>query len=308
MEYGKGEMEEEFSLPISPLDLCVFWPNAKEGTMTIVDSHLHVWSDDAERYPWDTRFLPPPHEPATAEMLLEEMEAAGVDKAVLVQPSNYAYDNSYLADCLKRYAGRFAGVALLDPLDPQAPKLLEDLYLQHGIQGMRLYPTRDLGSTWLNDPVTFPLWEKAEELGLPFICFIAPQQVPMLEVMLARFPGVKVVIDHMGRPIADEAPPYSLYQAVVRTGFYPNTYVKVSGLPVTSREGYPYRDVYKFVRMLYGSFGPERMMWATDFPHILRQCGYQKALELARTKIPFFTDEDREWILGKTALSVWRFE
>jgi len=241
-------------------------------------------------------------------MLLEEMEAAGVDKAVLVQPSNYAYDNSYLADCLQRYPGRFAGVALLDPLDPQAPQLLEHLYLQDGIQGMRLYPIRDLRSTWLNDPITFPLWEKAGELGLPFICFIAPQQVPMLEVMLARFPEVKVVIDHMGRPNACEAPPYPLYQAVVRAGFYPNAYVKVSGLRGASQEDYPYRDAFKFVRMLYGSFGPERMMWATDFPHILKQPGYQKILELVRREIPFFTSEDREWILGKTALSVWRFE
>jgi predicted TIM-barrel fold metal-dependent hydrolase len=276
--------------------------------MTIVDSHLHVWSDNPEVYPWDTRFMPPPQIPATAEMLLEEMEAAGVDKAVLVQPSHYAYDNTYLAHCLKRYPGRFAGVALLDPLDPQAPQLLERLYLQDGIQGMRLYPIRDLNSTWLSDPATFPLWEKADELGVPFICFIVPQQMPMLEVMLARFPDVKVVIDHMGRPSPDEAPPYPLFRAVVRAGFHPNAYVKVSALPVTSREEYPHRDAFRFVRMLYGSFGAQRMMWATDFPHILGQCGYRKALELVQTEIPFFTPEDREWILGRTALSVWRFQ
>lgn len=275
--------------------------------MAIVDSHLHVWSDDPQKYPWDARFMRAPERSATAEMLLEEMEKAGVDKAVAVQPSYYGFDNRYLADCLKRYPGRLAGVALLDPLDPQAPQELARLYHDHGIQGMRLYPIRDLASTWLNDPVTFPLWEKAQELGVPFICFIAPSQVPMLVEMLARFPEVKVVIDHMARPNIAEAPPYPLYQAVVRAGFYPNAYVKVSGLPVTSREEYPHRDVYKFVRMLYGSFGPQRMMWATDFPHILRQCGYMKALELVKLHIPFFTPEDREWILGKTALSVWKF-
>ncbi len=275
--------------------------------MTIVDSHLHVWSDDPKRFPWDSRLMGPPQHPATAELLLSEMEKAGVDKAVLVQPSYYAYDNRYLADCIKRYPGRFAGVALLDPLDPQTPQELERLYLEDGIQGMRLYPIRDLASTWLNDPITFPLWEKAQSLGLPFICFIGPSQLAMLEPMLGRFPGVKVVIDHMGRPMVGEAPPYPYYQAMLKVGLYPNAYVKVSGLPVSSKEPYPHRDVYKFVRMLYGSFGPERLMWATDFPHILRQCGYKKALELATTHIPFFTAEDKEWILGKTALSVWKF-
>ena len=57
-------------------------------------------------------------EDATEEMLLELMKANGVAKTVIIQVIHYQYDNSYLADVLKRYPDTFHGVARVDPLDP----------------------------------------------------------------------------------------------------------------------------------------------------------------------------------------------
>ena len=76
----------------------------------IVDTHVHVWSDDADRYPWHQTLahVPIPTYPAPAENLLAAMDDAGVSHAVLVQPSVYGSDNRYLCDCLDRWPGRFA--------------------------------------------------------------------------------------------------------------------------------------------------------------------------------------------------------
>src|SRR3954468_10840020 len=85
----------------------------------IIDSHVHVWKHDP-KYPFakDARV---PAEDATEEMLLDLMKANGVAKTVIIQVIHYKYDNSYLADVLKRYPDTFHGVARVDPLDPGAP-------------------------------------------------------------------------------------------------------------------------------------------------------------------------------------------
>ena len=77
----------------------------------IIDTHLHVWSDDFERYPFTEgrREI----DGASVELLNQAMEEAGVDRAVIVQPIHYLYDNRYVIDCLCRFPGKFAGVGLV---------------------------------------------------------------------------------------------------------------------------------------------------------------------------------------------------
>ncbi len=101
----------------------------------IIDPHLHVWSDDEETYPY---IASRPRQPGSAEFLLETMAKSGVEKSVIVQPIHYLFDNRYVADCLKRYPGRFAAQALVDPTTPEAPDELERLIKEEGFGGILL--------------------------------------------------------------------------------------------------------------------------------------------------------------------------
>ena len=82
----------------------------------IIDTHLHVWSDDFSRYPFsDGRTT---DQLGTVELLNQTMDEAGVDKAVIVQPIHYLYDNRYVAACVRRFPDKFAAVGLLDRTAP----------------------------------------------------------------------------------------------------------------------------------------------------------------------------------------------
>ncbi len=83
----------------------------------IIDSHVHVWVQQPEKYPWQPIGGYVPENEASVEMLLAVMDAAGVEGAVLVQPTPYGWDNSYLLDAAERYPDRFRCVCLVDPLD-----------------------------------------------------------------------------------------------------------------------------------------------------------------------------------------------
>jgi predicted TIM-barrel fold metal-dependent hydrolase len=59
------------------------------------------------------------------------------------------------------------------------------------------------------------------------------------------------------------------------------------------------------VKMVYDAFGPKRILWGSDFPNCSSREGYTHVLRYPLEKTPYFTQEDKEWIFGKTALSVW---
>ena len=141
----------------------------------IIDSHLHVWSDDPERYPWAGDG---PTQDGSVELLLQTMERHGVDKACLVQSIHYLFDNRYTADCLARYPGRFSGIAVMDRNAPDAVERLERLVTEDGFEGLRMHLSRAEDPAEWAAPSQDPIWRKAEELGACFLSFGRAEQQP----------------------------------------------------------------------------------------------------------------------------------
>jgi predicted TIM-barrel fold metal-dependent hydrolase len=277
----------------------------------IVDTHMHVWSLDAQRYP-----VKPPEpnvRPQTGdgsvERLIEEMRQDGVSRAVLVQIRHYGWDNRYISDCVRRYPHLFVGHGLIDPHDPHNAAVLEREVRDSGLAGMRLSPIYQPKEQWLNSPANYPLWRKAQELGVVFNVFLAPPQIPQLEDMVRRFPRVKVVVDHLGRPEILSRPPWVENDSLLRLARYANVWVKFSELYTASRsKTYPYRDVLPFGQRVYEAFGAKRLLFATGMVGSTRRIPLADELRLIREDVPFFTSRDKEWILGRNALRIWKWK
>ena len=196
------------------------------------------------------------------------MEEAGVDRAVIVQPIHYLYDNRYVIDCLCRFPGKFAGVGLVDRHAPDAPDQLQRLVEDHGFSGLRLHlPRPDDPAEWAA-PDQDPIWRKAEELGASFLSFGPADKLPAVEPIIARFPGVKVVLDHIGGAPTNEEEPAPLLGNVLKMAQYENVYVKFSPQPHKSDEEYPHRDSLPAFQKIHEAFGRERVMWGLSLIHI----------------------------------------
>jgi len=256
-------------------------------------------------FPWAPETQAPPTQDATAKMLLELMDANGVEKTVLVQVIYYRWDNSYTAHVLKTHPGRFMGVCRVNPEDPAAPDHLSYWTEEHGFHGVRLSPATDASGDWFTGPLMDPLFRQAEELGVPMLILTTPSRLPDLAALLERHPGLDVVIDHM----ADCVPNHpGDVQRLLSMARYPRVYVKISHTWSISSQAYPWRDTHALVKRVYEAFGPQRLMWATDWPVCLRKATYAQTLSVVRDEMGFFSPEDLEWVLGKTALKLWTFE
>ena len=272
--------------------------------MRIIDPHVHVFKNDPE-FPWAPETTSPPEEDATAEMLLELMAANGVEKTVLVQVIHYRWDNSYAADAMKRYPDKFMGVCRINPEDPDAPDHLSRWTEEDGFHGVRLSPSVGEAGDWFAGPLMPPIFSRAETLGVPMLMLTGAERLVDLVPLLEQHPDLDVVIDHMASCSPDAPEKLKL---LLKLAQFPRVYVKISHTWSISQTGYPWSDTFEQVKKVYQAFGGSRLMWGTDWPVCLSRASYSETLSVVRDEMDFFTPEDREWVLGKTALRLWQFQ
>src|SRR5262245_40147786 len=237
----------------------------------IIDPHVHVWKHDPE-FPFAAGARVPDRD-ATPETLLDLMTANGVSKTVIIQVIHYAYDNSYVAAVLKRYPRTFRGVCRVDPLNPAAPDHLSKL-TGEGFRGVRLSPAGNASGDWFRGPLMPPLWKRCYDLKVPMTILAPITRMPDVGALLEKLPELTVVIDHMADcPVGQRAE----LEKIVVLKRYPNLFVKISHTWSISREPYPWLDAQEHVKTLYHAFGPQRLMWATDWPIVESHSTYAKA-------------------------------
>ena len=273
-----------------------------EKKTPIVNGAEHAWVLNSKRFPIQQKLSNCPNSKPTRNYsmahLLAEMKVHGIDKVVISHVCYYGTDNSYPIHCVKSHPDKLAAIALLvghrlhSPADPKNPGRLEQLVKRDGMAGLRLSPIYDREKVWLNDPVCYPLWKKAEQLGAVFNIFLVPSQIKQVADMARRFPGVKVVIDHFAM-IDISRPDSEGIDQILKLKKLPNVYIRTS-LHNPSKQGIPYRDMWPYLKRVYENFGPKRMIYANFYE-----------LLIMKELIPFFSKEDKEWILGKTALPIY---
>ncbi|KAF8040940.1 hypothetical protein BT93_B2994 [Corymbia citriodora subsp. variegata] len=227
----------------------------------VIDSHLHVWASPAEaedKYP----YFPgqEPTLPGDVGFLLQCMDEAGIDGALIVQPINHKFDHSLVTSVLKKYPTKFVGCCLANPAeDGSGIEKLEQLVLKDGYRAVRFNPYLWPSGQKMTNEVGKALFSKAGELGIPvgFMCM--------------------------------------------------KVYVKFSALFRVSRLPFPYLDLSDHLSKLITHFGVNRIMWGSDFPFVVPECGYKgakDAVSLIAEQVPI-ASSDVEWIMGRTVMKLF---
>jgi L-fuconolactonase len=255
----------------------------------IVDTHCHASLE------W--------YEPV--ETLLFEMDRHGVDQAVLIQIKGQ-YDNSYHAEVVRRYPGRFASVVIVDTDRVDAPEQLERLAAE-GASGVRLGSSdRSPGE----DPLA--IWRAAERLGLAISCSGSSAELsrPEFAELVQSVPRARIVLEHLGglsRPDDNQR-----RSGVMDLARFPHVFIKVTGLGEFATRAMPVKAPFPFAEPIpdfleraYAAFGPDRMMWGSDFPPVASREGYGRALHGCQEQFAARSAADRERIFGETARAVF---
>lgn len=272
----------------------------------IVDTHVHLFSDDLKRFPLAPNSTYQPA-PLPLEEYIRFAVQAGIDHAVLVQPEPYQDDHRYLEYCFAHEPSPkfFKGTCLFDPTAPDTPERISMLVKSNPdrIVALRIHEVHKPGTPSLTEgpikdrdlrsPAMRATWRRVQQLGLAIQMHFLPYYAPQIGELAEQFPDTPVLLDHLGRVPEGTS---SDFEGVLKLAKLPRVYMKYSNVSSPT--------LAPTVRKLYDAFGPDRMMWGYFGRD---QASFEKQAELFDVMFEFVSEDDREKIRGRNALKLFKW-
>ena len=259
--------------------------------MQVIDAQVHIWgSGTPSGHHRQTSIY-------TAEELIKEMDAAGVNGAVLHPPSWDAGSNEMAVEAAKKYPDRFCILGWF-PLDrPEERKRIETWKQRPGMLGLRWSLTRPEQENWHKDGTMDWVWPAAERAGTP-IATMAWRFLPLFKEIAEKHPNLKLLIDHLGLVrSAKGAAAFADLDTLCSLAKLPNVAVKATGAPGYSDAPYPFRDIHDGLHRIFDAYGPKRFFWGTDITRM--PCSYQQCVTLFTEELPWLKGNDLEQVMGQ---------
>lgn len=267
----------------------------------IVDGHIHVWTDDYERYPLSPRVKVDDlwHPTFTPEEYFSYSRSVGNVRINLVQMIWYDYDHSYILDLIAADPETFAGTGMISLDDPEPDRTMLDLS-QQGCFAFREPPTE------FDHPAFERMFAAGAEHELALSFNMRVEMLRDLDRLCARFPETPVILDHVCHVGIREAD-YSEedLDALLRFAKHEKVMVKIGPLQALCSRRAPYLDVLPLIQRVVEAYGAHRCMWESDSGGPIEmedpKTEYPAAVALIRDHADFLSPAEKDAILWGTA-------
>ncbi|WP_433379031.1 amidohydrolase family protein [Streptosporangium sp. CA-115845] len=279
--------------------------------MAVIDAHQHFWNLETGSYAWLTPEAGPIHRTFAPEELLGQLATAGVERTVLVQAADtYADTDAMLAQAdAHDFIAAVVGWVPLNRPDEAAEALKR--YGRHPrFAGVRHLIHDDPDPDWvIQDSVVEGLGLLAAA-GLPFdVVAVLPRHLEHVPVLAERVPGLRLVIDHLAKPPIREKGWEPWASLIARAAEHPNVHAKVSGLNTAAdAETWTAEDLRPYVDHAIEAFGPDRLMFGSDWPVAVLAGDYAKVWRETGVLLADLGENDRAAVLGGTAARFYGIE
>jgi L-fuconolactonase len=275
-----------------------------------IDAHQHFWRLARGDYGWLTPELTPIYRDYGPADLTPLLATAGIARTILVQAAPTEAETDYLL-AVASAAPFVAGVVgWIDLEAADAPARVRRAAARPKLVGVRpmIHDIPDDG--WMLRPALAPAFSAASEAGLVFDALVRPQHLPALAELTLRYPALRVVIDHAAKPdIARWRPGDAAFRdwsarmaALAARGLA----CKLSGLVTEARPGWRPADLRPYVEIVLDAFGPDRVIWGSDWPVVERAGGYERWRRATDQLLRGLPEVSRAAILGRNAARVYR--
>jgi len=265
--------------------------------MLIVDSQVHIWAANTPERPWPARHKAHRPQPITKDDLLNEMDAAGVDRAVLVPPSWEGERNDLVLAAAQAHPDRFAVMGRFDAEAADARAMIPRWLDQPGMLGLRFTFHRESLRPLLLEGKVDWLWSQAAKFGVPIMVLTLPQDLHMIGNVAQQYPDLRLTIDHLALARGTDDVAFAEFDRLLALAKHPNVAVKATCLPHYTTDSYPYRWLHPYIKRVYDSFGPRRMFWGSDISRL--PCTLRQGVTMFTEEMTWLSTDDLEWIMGR---------
>jgi L-fuconolactonase len=241
--------------------------------------------------------------------LKDSARAANVVATVLVQTVTVPAETPEL---LAIAAADSLVAAVVGWTDLTSPGIAEDLARLRSepggsyLAGIRHQVQSEPDADWLRGPDVIRGLRAVAAAGLCYDLVVRPHQIPAAEYAAAAVPDLTFVLDHAGKPPIASGDLRSWAAAVGELAAQPNTVCKLSGLVTEAVPGTPMREFAPVSDVILSAFGPDRVMFGSDWPVCLLASDYSGVVALAHMLVAGLSDAERAAVFAGTAARVYR--
>lgn len=250
------------------------------GDQVRIDAHQHFWKIERNDYGWITPEIPVLYRDFLPDDLRPELREQKIDATILVQAAPTLEETEYILE-LAAHEPFVAGVVgWLDPEHPDFKEQYKKLREHPKFVGLRIMIQEMEDSAKLLSPPFLQALSFLSEEDLPVDLLVLPYQLPHLAEMLERVPGLRGVIDHLAKPpiASGEIEPWRSRMAEIAR--HPGICCKLSGMVTEASTDWKPEDFRIYIETVLELFGPERILFGSDWPVCLTAATYADTVEL----------------------------
>ena len=266
-----------------------------------IDAHQHFWKVDRGDYGWLTPDVGPIYRDFEPEDLAPILDAAGIDGTVLVQAAPTVDETVFMLSLADAHGFVKGVVGWVDFESADAPADIERLARHSALVGLRPMIQDIPDPDWMLRDDLAGAFETLNARDLVFDALVLPRHLKTLALLVERYDAMKVVIDHGAKPRIADGGFSGWAEDMARLAENPNVHCKLSGLVTEAGRDWSVEALRPYTDHLIGIFGPDRVVWGSDWPVCTLAASYEAWLEATARLIGALDAGERELILGGNA-------
>lgn len=275
----------------------------------MIDAHIHFW----RLARGDNRALEPAmtaiYRDREPEHLRPMLDAAGVDRIVVVQAAETLAETLFTLGLAERFRWIAGVVGWADLASPSIEEEIAALAAMPKLKGLR--PVRDDNRSiaWMLDARLDRGFAAMAAAGLALDILVQNwREIPLATLLAARWPDLPIVLDHCGKPdiAGGQLAPWA--KMISELASLPHVACKLSGLLNCAAPGAGADELRPYADHVLTSFGAGRVLWASDWPPLDLAADYPRWREVSRALLGDLPAPDRREVEGGTATRVYRLD
>lgn len=271
----------------------------------IIDAHHHCWQLSRAECCWPTPALEPLYRDFTPEDFWAESAPCGVAGAILVQSQPHPDDTQYLLALAQRDPRILGVVGWVDLSAADAAQAVHELAGHPRLCGIRPM-LQDLGEDdWILRRARPEALSALAERELVFDALVTSCQLPVIEALARCHPTLTIVLDHGGKPPIAQGEKTQWARSLAAVAAYPNVVCKLSGLATEMAPAQPVEAMDDYIDRILTDFGPQRVLWGSDWPVLTLTSHYAGWLARARDRVRLRFPGQEAAVFGGNARAVY---